>query len=82
MLEELDVGMIIKNMRLSAKLSQQQLAEKMSLARTTISSYEVNNSQPDFNTFLKICKFCGFEFELFKNGEKIDLKEMSKEKDY
>ena len=43
------IGMILKNMRLTAGLSQKELGEKLNLADTTISSYERENSQPDFD---------------------------------
>ena len=77
-----DLGMIIKNMRLSSKLSQLELAKQLALARTTISSYEINNSEPDFNTLLKICKICGYEFILLKDGKKIVVPEWQKESRY
>ena len=47
------IGMIFKNMRLSAKLSQAELGKKMSMADTTISSYERKNSNPSFETIHK-----------------------------
>ena len=48
-------------MRLSAGLSQKELAKKLNLADTTISSYERENSQPDFETIVKIADICGYE---------------------
>ncbi len=77
------IGMILKNMRLTSGLSQRELGEKLNLADTTISSYERENSQADFNTILKIAKICGFEI-LFKdkNGEIVTIEEISKEKDF
>lgn len=74
------IGMILKNMRLTAGLSQKQLGEKLNLADTTISSYERENSQPNFNTVEKIANICGFHFLLKdKNNNLISLKEMAKE---
>ena len=77
------IGMILKNMRLTAKLSQKDLGKKINSADTTISSYERENSQPDFDTILKISKICGYEI-FFKNKENnlISVEELSKEKDY
>jgi len=77
------IGTILKNMRLSAKLSQNQLGKKLNMADTTISSYERENSQPDFNTIVNIAKICGYEI-LIKDKEKniIPLDEMAKEKDF
>ena len=77
------IGMILKNMRLTAGLSQKELGEKLNLADTTISSYERENSQPDFDTISKISKICGYEI-LFKDKENnlITVEELSEEKDY
>lgn len=55
------IGSILKNMRLSAGLSQKDLGKKLNLADTTISSYERENSQPDFDTIVKIADICGYE---------------------
>lgn len=77
------IGVILKNMRLSAKMSQVELSKKLSMADTTISSYERENSQADFDTIVKISKICGYEI-LFKekNGNVISIDEMAKEKDF
>ena len=77
------IGMILKNMRLSANFSQDELGKLLNLADTTISSYERENSQPDFDTILKIAKLCGYKFVIKdKNGKEMTIEEMSKEKDF
>lgn len=78
------IGMILKNMRLTAGLSQKELGDKLNLADTTISSYERENSQADFETIMKIARICNFEFLIKdKNSNNINtIKEMSKEKDF
>ena len=75
--------MILKNMRLSAGISQKELAQKLSLADTTISSYEGENSQADFDTIIKIADICGYDV-LLKDGNNnlMTIEEMTKEKDY
>ncbi len=77
------IGMILKNMRLTARLSQKELGDKLNLADTTISSYERENSQADFETILKIAKICNFEL-LFKdeNNNIITIDKMAEEKDF
>jgi len=77
------IGLIIKNMRLSAKLSQAKLGKKINMSDTTISSYERENSQADFKTIYKISKICGYDI-LFKDkaGNLISIEEMAKEKDF
>ena len=77
------IGSILKNMRLSAGLSQKDLGKKLNLADTTISSYERENSQPDFDTIVKIADICGYEFRIIdKKKEITTLDEMSKEMDF
>ena len=43
----MNIGQNIMNLRKSAKLSQEQLAEKMGVTRQTISNWELNESSPD-----------------------------------
>lgn len=78
------IGIILKNMRLTAGLSQKELGDKLNLADTTISSYERENSQADFETITKIAKICNFEFLIKDKNSNIisTIKEMSKEKDF
>ena len=77
------IGMILKNMRLTAGLSQKELGEKLKLADTTISSYERENSQEDIDTILKIANICNFKLLLRdENNNLITVSEMSKEKDF
>ena len=48
------IGNILKNMRiLNTNYTQKMLGDKMGLASNTISSYERENSQPDFETIIK-----------------------------
>lgn len=77
------IGMILKNMRLSAGLTQVELGKMLSMYDTTVSSYERENSQADFETIMKIAKICGYEI-LIKNKENniFTVEEMSQEKDF
>lgn len=73
------IGNILRNMRLSAGLSQKQLAEQLNVADTTISSYERENSQPDFEMIVKIADICGYEFRIInQNNEIVTLGKMSR----
>lgn len=76
------IGNILKNMRiLNTKLSQKEIGDMLSVADTTISSYERENSQPDFQTIVNYAEICGFEISVYniKTNEKISLEEFSKE---
>lgn len=76
---DISIGNIIRNMRLSAKLTQEELGKKLGLAYNTISSYERGNSQPDFNTILKIAHVCNYDLKIFdrKTKKLLDIAELS-----
>ncbi len=77
------IGNILKNMRLSANITQKDLANKLNLADNTVSSYERENSQADFETILKIARICNFDFKIIdKNNNLIDIEEMAKDMDF
>lgn len=75
------IGTIIRNARVSAGLSQKELGDKLSIADNTISSYERGNSQPDFETIIKILEICGYEikFEDKNKNEVLSLEKFSRE---
>ena len=53
-MKDINIGNILKNMRnINTKYSQKELGEILKAADTTISSYERENSQPDFETITK-----------------------------
>ena len=76
------IGTILKNARKRSKLSQDELGQKLSLARNTISSYERGNSQPDFETILKILNICDYELKILDKYTDViyDINELSREK--
>lgn len=77
------IGTILKNMRLEKNLTQGKLGSMLNLADTTISSYERENSQADFETIRKIANICGYElFFKDKNNNVLSLEEMTKERDF
>ena len=60
-----------------------RFGKKLSMADTTISSYERENSQADFQTISNIANICGYTI-IFKDkeGNILTTEEMAKEKDY
>jgi len=60
-MDNLDLGQSIKHMRVAAGYSQKELAEKLKMSHTTISSYETKSIQPPLDVFQKIAKLCEFE---------------------
>ncbi len=74
------IGVILKNMRLNARLSQKKVGKILSLSDTTVSSYERGNSQPDFDIIVKYAKLCGYDFIIkTPDNRYISLEKMSKE---
>lgn len=75
------IGVILKNARIKKGLSQDEVGEKLSLARNTISSYERGNSQPPFDTILKILNLCDYDLKILdKNtNEYIEIEKFSRE---
>lgn len=59
----MDIGGKIRELRMGKKMSQKELAEKMGLAVATISSYEVNNSQPNIEKLIHLSKLFGVSID-------------------
>jgi transcriptional regulator with XRE-family HTH domain len=54
---KLDYGKRLKSLRDSRNLSQQELADRLRLNRSTYARYELNQTQPDLDTLKKIADF-------------------------
>ncbi|MDX9691963.1 MAG: helix-turn-helix transcriptional regulator [Acholeplasmataceae bacterium] len=57
---KLDIA-ILKDLRREMKLSQQQLANEISVSRNTISALENGNFQPSIEVFFRLVQFFGME---------------------
>lgn len=81
-MREVNIGNILRNMReLNTNLTQKQIGESLCVADNTVSSYERENSQPDFQTIVNYAEICEFEIRLYnkKTNEEMSLEEMSRE---
>jgi len=79
---KVSIGNILKNMRnINTSLTQKGIGDKMSVADNTISSYERENSQPDFQTIVNYAEICDFEIKIYnkKTNQEVSLEEMSRE---
>ena len=79
---KVSIGNILKNMRnINTSLTQKEIGDKMSVADNTISSYERENSQPDFQTIVNYAEICDFEIKIYnkKTNQEVSLEEMSRE---
>lgn len=81
-MKKVSIGNILKNMRnINTNYTQKEIGEKMAIADNTISSYERENSQPDFQTIVNYAEICDFEIKIYnkKTKKEIPLEEFSKE---
>jgi len=68
----MEIGKNILNLRKNAKLSQEQLAEKMGVTRQTISNWELEESSPDIKQAKELSKIFNISLdELVNNKEYI-----------
>ena len=76
------LGEKIKIARISAKLSQKQLANKLQLSEKTISAYEKERAIPPVPTLERIASITNQPIQFFMdNGKKDPLEEISSKLD-
>ena len=78
------VGIILKNIRKMAKLTQAKLGKKLNLAESTICNYETEYASPTFEVAIDFIKNCNFDIQFIdKTTQKIyTMEEISKEMDF
>lgn len=72
------IGKFIADCRKEAKLTQEQLAEKLYITDRAVSKWERGISLPDVDKMLELCNILGINVNELLNGEKIDMKEYEK----
>jgi len=60
------IGNIIRYMRKKNGYTQEELANKVNIGRSTLSDYEREKTDISYDTMRMICNECGYEIE-FKN---------------
>lgn len=66
------IGEKITQLRISADLSQEQLAEKMSVSRQSVSKWEMNQAMPQVDKILQLCEIFSISTDELLHG-KINL---------
>lgn len=71
----MQLGDRLKKLRVNQRLSQQELASRLSMNRITYSQYETNRRQPDYETLLKIADYHGVsvDYLLGRTNEPIPV---------
>lgn len=76
----MDLGNRLYELRKAKKISQEEAAEKLNVTRQTISKWETNQSQPDFDKIIPLCELYGIGVEeLF--GNNIDNNKIIKQEE-
>lgn len=67
------VGKIIKTMRHENNFSQEELAKKVFLGRTTLSDYEREKTDINFEFLEKIANACGYDILFVNKKDKTKI---------
>ena len=78
------IGTILRNIRKIRGLTQINVGNKLNLADNTISNYETEYSNPNFETIQKFISVCNFEIQFVdkENNKVYTIEELSKEMDF
>lgn len=55
------IGKIIKYMRINNNLTQEELSKKLNIGRTTLSDYEREKTDINFDIINNICQVCDYD---------------------
>lgn len=66
------LGERLTELRKKMNLSQEDVAEKLNVTRQTVSKWELDQSTPDFDKILPICKLYNITSEELLTGRKLD----------
>jgi len=78
------IGTILRNIRKIRGLTQSNVGSELNLADNTISNYETEYSNPNFDTIKKFINVCNFEIQFVdkENNKVYSIEELSKEMDF
>lgn len=74
----MNLGNRLYELRKEKKISQEEAAEKLNVTRQTISKWETNQSQPDFDKILPLCKLYEISTEELFESNKIEKQKEDK----
>lgn len=80
-MDQLKTGKFIAECRKEKKLTQAQLAEKLSITDRAVSKWETGKSMPDSSIMLELCKILGITVNELLSGEKVNMDSLEKRAD-
>ena len=75
-----NIGDRLKLLHTAAGLTQDEVAEKLSMTRQAISSYETGRTQPDLDTIIKMAEIYDTELENIVYGKEPIIQRYEKTK--
>lgn len=72
------IGKTLKYMRIQKNLTQEQLGKICNIGRTTLSDYEREKTDINFETIEKISKICGYKIFFENENEKFQTKDLER----
>ena len=72
-MDQLKTGSFIKELRREMGFTQEQLAEKFSVSRRTVSRWETGNNLPDLDILMEMADYFNVDLrELFDGERKVE----------
>lgn len=75
------IGEKLLDLRKSKQLSQEEVAEKLNVTRQTISKWETDQSMPDFDKIVPLCKLYEISADELLTGKKSERSEKDKKEE-
>ena len=72
------IGKAIKYMRIKKGYTQENLGKICNIGRTTLSDYEREKTNIDFDILEKISKVCGYKIYFVNENEKFQVKDLER----
>ena len=69
-MDQIRIGCFLKELRKEKNLTQEQLAEKLGVARRTVSRWETGYNLPDMDIFIELSDYYGVELRELLDGER------------
>lgn len=80
-MNQTETGKFIAKCRKEQKLTQAQLAEKLSITDRAVSKWETGKSMPDSSIMLELCEILGITVNELLSGEKVNMESYEKKAD-
>ena len=77
-MDQIKIGKFISKCRKENKLTQEQLAEKLSVTAKSVSRWENGKTMPDLSLMKPLCEILGITLNELISGERIEKKEYQK----